>query len=773
MRIRSLIACLCILSFCVSSNSIGMDDPSKRTHDLQKILKLVELGETNIENLEQKDVVIVVGRTQVGKSTTINSFLGARFCFDEGEDGQIILESSTEHDGLANMGGKGLSCTMLPRMHTVRGHRFSFLDTRGFFDVMKDPEGDIASSILTEMAIKKAKSVRLMFLEEFGNIQKGVVAFRDIGTTLGKIVVGEKVPALFLFNRYNPPQNQAPAFYRKSPDQQEKTINESIKKSIVKVLEGEETVFSVIAKDAADRLGLAFEEIKNFFGNENKDISKNISSDHKVQEAIAGMSYTVFLKYNYDEDHIGYIDPMSYESVENALNKLEQLPIISPSSLVFNGYNSSRIEFDEALMQEVSPLLLLMKAKAHVSKYSLKFLSEWKEEATYCLKYHKLILENLRNLSISSDDLEGMELAYSIKVEDKENQKKRLEKNKKDLEKKINELNNDIIKIIEGNPILYWTDVWRKEVEISSYSSLLWRNHHCVYPAKVDFVNWKQNLGSMTIGYPIEPTLSAWRWNLIVQENCDGEHRDEKDRRSAADKKDTLSFVGSPYLSLWYSSRYGGTCEGRVEVYVAPKNDPSSVAKIKMKKIEIIGIEKSILEINGSLGDLQNRVKNDLNSKISSNIRVFEQQVKKLDMAIYIRTKVDKLYKNKDNQIELCVRIANKLETNKPIIEDFRNFYHEVGTIIKTEKNKIPNLMDDIFSTHLLDPVQLTCSGSHARSYERRMIAEHIKRNGTCPDCREKVSNFIPIGILVGNVGDIIDGISSDTSSASNIIENL
>lgn len=737
LQLNILISFIFVISMSATSEIKAMEDYSggaphyaKLKHNLPNILKRVEDGEANISSLDGKDIVIVLGRTQVGKSTTINSLLGAELC--ELENGNIVPNpSKMELDEFAQIGGDGLSCTTLPGLYTAPEHQFAFLDTRGFYDVRMDPEGDIAASILTEMAVKRANSVRIMLIEDFKNLERGVVSFRELGSTLSKIVVGQKVPTLFLFNRYTPPKNQAKNFYQRSEEQQEKIIEDSIHRSINNLLIGEEKVASGVAKNVANRLGKVFDGILSLFSPDNSSLDEAISSDQEFKKALTEIGYTGFLKYNHELGNIGYIDPLSSRSREYALVALEKLNPVDPKSLIFNGYNSARVEFDEAFAQGVSPLLLLMKAKEQVSKYSLTLLEEWAEEADICLNYHGAVLENIGH--ILPDEIETMELAYATKAEDVEIQKGNLKRNLEDLKNKKSLLKKDIYKLLSGDPILYWTDIWKKEC---GFFAGWWRNYECYYPEPTNFTKWKDSL---------EPNTT----------------------RSKIKRSDT------PYLHVCYTSSVGSDCEGKMKVYVAPGDDPSTAELVKVKRTEIDGLKTSITNVNKSLHNLSIEAANDLKSKVSSKVRIFQEQVDHLRRAIKLRKEVDELYETQREKIKLCVSIADKLGSTKPVVEDLRNFYHQFPDILSREKQKFTKLEDEIFGNPLLDPVQLLCTGLHGYSYERHKIAEYLRQKGACPHCREKTSKFIPVGTLVIEVSEIIDDIFNNTLSAEKILADL
>lgn len=706
-------------------NSSQAMETAKQDYDHARILQLVEEEVKNIGNVNNKDVVIVIGRSQVGKSTTINALLGADLQYND--EGEIILDkASSEPVNYAEVGGRGISCTILPHLYSGRGN-FAFLDTRGFFDVRMDKEGDIAGSILIEMAVKNAKSVRMMIIEDYNNIQGGVVSFRAFGETLSKIAVGNQIPTLLVFNRYSPPQHTALAFYQKSFEKQQPLIHDAISKAIDKILAGEEEIKQTIGQKIASKYGKAFK------GNSS---DQEIVQDPEFQRLLKGVNYTHILKHNKDLGNIAYIDPTSKESINFVMQSLEKLNPIAPRSLAFNGYTSDRLEFDRAFAEGITPFLGLLKCKAKITNYSPELLEELHEEAQHCADYHEKMLPIAAGEKpITLETLETLELAYTIKSEDLKKQKDRIWRDKRLAEQKKLEINKEISNLINGKPILYWKDRWYLEMGFWKW----WRDYRCSYSGTPKIQGWQQTLRNGT------------SLDRIVQ---------YEDNR----------------LELEFTSQCGYDCAGEVRVYVAPEDDPSIVTLIKTKQADIKAIEASISEYDQSLIDLNKTALSQLKDKVSSRLRIFKEQTAHLRRAIELRTKVDNLYKASAAKIETYVRIADKLESDKPIVEELRKFYKEFLTLVSKEKKELPNILNDnMFACLMLDPVQVICQGSetHGHSYERRMIAEYLDKKKSCPICREVTSTLIPIGSLQLKANKIIDGIYNDTLYAEKLLESI
>ena len=131
--------------------------------NLKDEMDLVIEGEKYIEDTNGKDIIIFIGGTQIGKSTTINALLGVPF---KKQNGKLIPQKEL----IAKIGASdngGVSCTIFPALYCA-DHYTYFLDTQGFFESRNSAIA--ASSILMEMAIKDAKSIRIVFLGNYEEI---------------------------------------------------------------------------------------------------------------------------------------------------------------------------------------------------------------------------------------------------------------------------------------------------------------------------------------------------------------------------------------------------------------------------------------------------------------------------------------------------------------------------------------------------------------------------------------------------------------------------
>ena len=161
-------------------------------YNIELIIQAVLDGESKITDSEGRDLIIFIGPSQVGKSTIINALLGVEFEIQDDDslrpkkDNEIIAPIGDLRDG-------GISVTQLPTIY-VYDSNFSIMDTQGFFDLRENIEMNIASSILMEMAIKKARSVRIVNLCKCDDFFNGLSTFHKYGEQLNQVITCDKEP---------------------------------------------------------------------------------------------------------------------------------------------------------------------------------------------------------------------------------------------------------------------------------------------------------------------------------------------------------------------------------------------------------------------------------------------------------------------------------------------------------------------------------------------------------------------------------------------------
>jgi ribosome biogenesis GTPase A len=136
-----------------------------------------------------RDVILVIGNTGAGKSTTINYLLGHKFTKGRNYPFQISLVDESKSD--VQIGHTMTSQTLYAEAHGSEDG-FVYCDTPGFLDT-RPREEKICASINIEFAIKSARQIKaiIVVVDYYAiPIDKGR-SLRDLSTTISQFLKSE------------------------------------------------------------------------------------------------------------------------------------------------------------------------------------------------------------------------------------------------------------------------------------------------------------------------------------------------------------------------------------------------------------------------------------------------------------------------------------------------------------------------------------------------------------------------------------------------------
>ena len=152
-----------------------LSNPHKELNPTQSITLLnhcAELGEQNVAQVAGKEVVMVMGNTGTGKSTTINALMGCqmRVDHDEFEQEVIIVDPQSPLQEIMPIGHGLRSQTFLPQIapDPMHSHR-AYCDCPGFSD-NRGPEINIANAINIKRVSQGSAGVKAVLLTNYNGI---------------------------------------------------------------------------------------------------------------------------------------------------------------------------------------------------------------------------------------------------------------------------------------------------------------------------------------------------------------------------------------------------------------------------------------------------------------------------------------------------------------------------------------------------------------------------------------------------------------------------
>ena len=319
------------------------------------------------------------------------------------DKGERLLPVKPNADfSVANVGDNCFSETVYPHAYALPEGKV-FLDTRGFFDTSIDASSEAAAAILTDIAVRKAKSVKVLWLQPYPLLKSGGVADLDaIGGVLAKVVVEENTPILFLFNKEFSLEHSASRAEKKlvrevndfeTGDSEE--IWPKFQELALRDIEGR--IKHIIETDSEKKKGW----MERMQQNANVEFSGvfdtgSIETDPAFLHAEERTQYLRHFSTSIQEGRVQFIDPRFNTSISWLNEAIDKLPPASgDQSLNFTNYCDDLIRFREDFNLRLKEFVALLKGRRLMRVYSVdQSAIDRKEEE---LKKHQTALEAVSN----------------------------------------------------------------------------------------------------------------------------------------------------------------------------------------------------------------------------------------------------------------------------------------------------------------------------------------------------------------------------------------
>lgn len=545
-----------------------------------------------------------------------------------------------------------------------------------------DREANIASSILMEMAINQAKSVKVVCLIKYSSIKDGMSDFHQIGEEISRIIRKDDAPIFFLFNRFQPSKVLIKkGFYNWTEESQNLKIKEELKNCFKIIENGSETIM----KDGWKRVFNRAKEMGIVSNNSNEDmndddinaiasneeLAKILDNDPEIKQINERMKYASFLKKSFDNEYYGYIDPTSEFSIQNCLNDLSNFPEIDQSSTVFNDFNSDRIYFNQILHKRIENDNLYLKQLIFSLQYPEELIEVLIQQLTHNLEEHNSRLSEINDKGISDEMLNSFNNEMF-------QMKKKLTQQISSLEEKRYNIQKFIDDFLNKEPQEIWKDEFWKYSRYEYFWFLNVHSHLVKYDLNIPYVRVQEDLGWKTYRGRVitdsSPNYEVWYYNDCI-----------------------LPLVPlRPY-------KYGGT----VRLFALPKDIEPDVIPNKQKELENVlsqsnKIKNDLIQINENaqnqiainLGNLNRILRSQINSlkEIKSNIsKTMSIWNPKIDENSVEKTKID--------EIESHYRIVRKLYkdvSRNDSVNEFVNLYQAIDMTHRVDN--IPMEIEEIIS---------------------------------------------------------------------------
>jgi len=445
-------------------------------YNISVVIEEVAKHTKDIEPCRGKDVIVCLGKTQSGKSTLYNSLAHGVLDYGNTDKGVRLVPVSEKMKNagypVAGTGDGVFSETIYPCAYPLPGGQV-FLDTRGFCDVSRDSCAEAAAAILTDIAIRQAKSVKIIWVQPYSLLSGSLTDLDTIGAVLNKVVyVG--APILFLFNK-----NLELKLEDASPEGRRKFKKE---KSIIDIVDSHEIGESedvwpefheIALREIKKRINHIFETdkaksdelLKKLRGRagavtascwSDDIIDTLVESDPSFVHVEERASYLAHFSDSFHAGRVQYVDPRFQVSIDWLKNALRQLaPALgagSPSSigstskaLNFSDYCPELVRFREDFNSRLRDFVIMLKWRS-MNRDNPIDPSEIHNKMKEVEKHEK----NLADISQGIDLIKYEEMYLkrkgtwlSANLADKER-----------LECRVKEIDSEIQRIEEGEPFV-------------------------------------------------------------------------------------------------------------------------------------------------------------------------------------------------------------------------------------------------------------------------------------------------------------------------------
>ena len=293
-----------------------------------------------------------------------------------------------------------LSCTKFPTVYTSKNDPVLYLDTRGFFDSTGGEAGGASSSILTDMAIRAARSVRVVFLMRTYDLEVGFSSMERFVDSFSGLFKTTRVPIFFLFNDY---RSQSPVTEKlnsmKTWTEKSILIRKIIQKRLENINNGNLQRSELLKQRVLSSIRLkpksVFDGAKASAGAQDSlfDEVNKIADDEESKELRRKIEFTNMIRDSVKNGWFGYINPTVPESLAEVRAQIMSSPEVPRDQFVFNGLNSDRAWFEQVFTS------FLSKRQGYYMKTLATFrynpiIQHMQTKARYEIKVHQEEREN-------------------------------------------------------------------------------------------------------------------------------------------------------------------------------------------------------------------------------------------------------------------------------------------------------------------------------------------------------------------------------------------
>lgn len=435
------------------------------------------------------------------------------------------------------------------------------------------------------MAIKKARSVRVISLCDINVIKNGLCTYDQIGIALSNFITNDNVPIFYLFNKYRPPIYDEES-YQKWFGMNINDKNASIKKEIEDSKKRICDAIKTQQKEASKRIIKRAKDMGIINNNQNdlnailknEELKKQIENDTEYRKLNKQVRYCNLMEKSFKEGNYGYIDPTSTDSVILFLKNISKLKTIDASYLS-SSISEDSVHFNKIFEKTIRNETIFEKKLCFFEKYPEdifeKIIGEIDDEIEK-LNDKKSKLQ----ICIEQDDKSEILTFYRDAQVSLTNSLQILCDKLPDLTKKQCDKEKELQKFLDRKPEEIWSDDFYEEKSF-------YVTHETYYPLDIPYVNKDIELGDET---SVQETIAVNNREFHVIYCSHIGVNDALQASGVLVASSSLPFIG-PIIGgviAGYTIARHHVCSGHVRLYAYPKDIYPDIVNDLKDDIQII-----------------------------------------------------------------------------------------------------------------------------------------------------------------------------------------
>ncbi|KAH7815811.1 uncharacterized protein MONOS_15245 [Monocercomonoides exilis] len=618
-----------------------------------------------------KNMVIVLGRCHIGKSTLINKLRG----MEMGEDsyGDLVVKSDLKK--ITKIGSGIIAKSIWPEAYDF-DEEITLLDTEGFLGAELEVKEEVVYSLILQFFVKRASKVMVAYLSQYENYYNLTNACDDM-VFINQICKNKEFPILFVANKCSD------FWVHKMKIQQKDSleITEKVQGSLIGKFNELEvaTVEKVKKKFPEVKAAQSLEQIIGILLQKAKGATD--VQGEEIRRSLNQLQTLLVWKKAHANGRLIYYDPTldgSEEPIKKMIKNLDNYK--SPYDVNLDRYTPSYYWFMDSassMAKKLNWLVLAMRGRKQIPNILQKTINA-------CLELAKRIKDSYSKVHVNVKELEDMlrsitfEFEESI-VERMKNENETIERCNTDIieyMRKINELDQSELVILDS--IEFFEDDNYASNEVFIERPINVPNATCLFIPGNEY----------TFNDEEEQKL------CIEDGILRGAFKAPKALRRIGNIIGAVMGLGIPTSF----SNESSVCEGKIEIRAPMRDIPSNYQKIQEYQIKVKECENKIKECERNIDTFKRELDmiQKRNEKTEGEKKEKEKEKSDLEEHIKIMKNEEEKWISRSTRLQnclaFCIECDEQHERHKEFLTRMYQFAKCSISIVHAVKAKRENL---------------------------------------------------------------------------------